>query len=154
MTRNSLFKILSVAAVLALLVVACGDDDDDDPTATSPSEGGAPTATRESSDGGGGGDGDPLIAMGEQLYSEQGCSGCHSVDGSDNVGPSWQGIYNSEEELEDGSTVTVDDAYIAESITDPGAKIVSGYQNIMPPYANFTDEQISAVTAYIASLAE
>jgi hypothetical protein len=100
MTQNSLWKLLSIAAVLALLVVACGDDDDDDPTATSPSEGGAPTATRESTDsGGGGGDGGPdpeLVAMGEQLYTEQGCSGCHTTDGSALVGPSWQGLFGKE----------------------------------------------------------
>ena len=154
MTKSSLWKLLSIAAVLALLVVACGDDDDDaSPTATSPSEGGAPTAT---SDTGGedGEDGDgELVAMGEQLYTEQGCAGCHSTDGSTSVGPSWQGLYGSEETLVDGSTVTVDDAYLRESIVDPSAAVVEGFaEGLMPPYDQLTDEQINAIIAFIESL--
>lgn len=152
MTRNSLFKLLSIAAILTLLVVGCGDDDDDaDPTSTSPSAGGAPTETRESGGGGGSGE-DPLVAMGEQLYTEQGCAGCHSIDGSDNVGPSWQGLYGREETLDDGTTVTVDEAYIEESIRNPNAAIVDGYQGIMPAYDTLTDEQIEAIIAFIQSL--
>lgn len=159
MTRNSLWKLFSIAAVLTLLLVACGGDDDDaDPTSTSPSEGGAPTATREASDGGsgdGGGGGDSeLIAMGEELYSGQGCSGCHSTDGSASVGPTWQGLLGKEETLADGSTVTVDAAYIAESIREPNAKVVEGYaEGLMPPY-NFSDEEIDAIVAFIGSLSE
>ena len=158
MTRNSLWKLLTIAAILALLIAACGDDDDEDPTSTSPSEGGAPTETRDTGDGGGGGDegdGDAeLIAMGQQLYTEQGCSGCHSVDGSTVVGPSWQGLFGKEETLDDGSTVTVDAAYLAESIREPNAKIVEGFAaNLMPPYA-FDDDQVAAIVAYIESLSE
>ena len=63
-----------------------------------------------------------------------GCVVCHTPDGRAGVGPTWQGIYGSEETLADGTTVTVDDAYIRESILDPNAKIVKGFPpNIMPP---------------------
>ena len=59
---------------------------------------------------------------------------CHTPDGRAGVGPTWQRIYGSEETLADGTTVTVDDAYIRESILDPNAKIVKGFPpNIMPP---------------------
>ena len=157
MTRTNLWKLFSIAAILALLVVACGGDDDDDATATSPSAGGAPTATRESSGGGdeGGGDegGDSeLIAMGEQLYNEQGCAGCHSTDGSGSVGPTWQGLWMSDVPLDDGSTVVGDADYIEESIVDPGAKIREGFQPIMPAYDSLSAEQIEAITAFIESL--
>ena len=155
MTRNSLWKFFSIAAILTLLVVACGDDDDADPTATSPSAGGAPTATRETGGGDGGGEGDdPLIAMGEQLYNEQGCSGCHSTDGSAGVGPTWQGLLGHEATLDDGTTVTADAAYIEESIRMPNAKIVDGYQGIMPAFDNLSAEQIDAIVAFIGSLSE
>ncbi len=157
MTRNGLWKFFSIAAILALLVVACGGGNDDvDPTSTSPSAGGAPTATREASGGGGGGgEGgeDPLIAMGEQLYTEQGCSGCHSTDGSAGVGPTWQGLYGEEVTFTDGTTATADEAYIEESIHTPGAKVVEGFQPIMPNFDNLTADQISALVAYIKSLA-
>jgi cytochrome c oxidase subunit 2 len=157
MTRTNLWKILSIAAILTLVVVGCGDDDDDDdPTATSPSAGGAPTETRESSDSGGGGgeggDGE-LVAMGEELYNAQGCVACHSTDGSAGVGPTWQGLWMAEITLDDGTTVEANEEYITESIREPNAKIHEGFQpDLMPAFPNFTDEEVSAIIAYIESL--
>jgi cytochrome c oxidase subunit 2 len=61
------------------------------------------------------------------------CSGCHSLDGATLAGPTWLGIYGRSETLTDGSTVTVDDAYIRQSIQDPNSQIVEGFNpNIMP----------------------
>lgn len=83
------------------------------------------------------------------------CLSCHSVDGSAMVGPTWQGLYGHEVELEDGTTVIADDAYLIESIKDPGAKIVKGFPaGAMPPYgAILTDENIADIVAFIRSLA-
>ncbi|MDX1613762.1 MAG: cytochrome c oxidase subunit II [Candidatus Promineifilaceae bacterium] len=70
---------------------------------------------------------------GEQWYTEFGCNGCHSVDGSDGVGPTWLGLLGRQEQFDDGSTATADEAYIRESILMPNAKVVSGYpQGVMP----------------------
>jgi cytochrome c oxidase subunit 2 len=80
------------------------------------------------------------------------CLGCHSVDGNTSVGPTWKGLYGKTEELESGETVTVDAAYIHESIVDPNAKIVKGYPPAMPPFAYLTEEQIADIIAYIESL--
>ena len=84
------------------------------------------------------------------------CLSCHSVDGSPMVGPTWKGLYGEKVELEDGTTVTADDAYLTESIKDPGAKVVKGFPaGAMPPYgAILTDENIADLVAYIRSLAE
>ena len=55
--------------------------------------------------------------------------------------------------LADGSTVTADEAYIRESILQPKAKIVAGYQPVMPTFQGLvTEEQIMNLTAYIKSL--
>jgi mono/diheme cytochrome c family protein len=77
---------------------------------------------------------DPDAAAGQQLASQNGCTSCHSVDGSEGTGPTWQGLYGHEVTLEDGSTVTADDAYLHESIVNPTAKIV---QNFAPCHAVF-----------------
>jgi cytochrome c oxidase subunit 2 len=62
-----------------------------------------------------------------------GCIACHSADGSAGVGPTWQGLYGREEAMTDGSVVTADEAYIRNSILNPNAQIVEGYNpNIMP----------------------
>jgi cytochrome c oxidase subunit 2 len=55
--------------------------------------------------------------------------------------------------LSDGRTVTADDAYLRESVLDPGAKIVAGYDNIMPTFQGVVSEdQLLQLFAYIKSL--
>ncbi len=62
-----------------------------------------------------------------------GCVACHTIDGTPGVGPTWQGLYQRQEQLTDGSTVTADDDYIINSIHEPNAQIVAGFNpNIMP----------------------
>lgn len=96
---------------------------------------------------------DPVV-RGEHLAQQFGCLACHSTDGTVIVGPSWKGLFGHEVELEDGTTVIADYAYLYESIRDPGAKITAGFQNLMPPNiaADMTDEQIDDVIAFIESL--
>jgi cytochrome c oxidase subunit 2 len=99
--------------------------------------------------------GGELAQRGAQIAQENGCTGCHSIDGTEAIGPTWQGLYGSEVTLADGSTVTADDAYITESIHDPGAKIHEGFQNIMPAtFADMPEDEIEAIIAYIQTLAE
>lgn len=65
---------------------------------------------------------------GEIWYIELGCAGCHNLTGEPGgAGPTWKGIYGRQEALIDGSTITVDEAYILESIMNPNAKIVAGF---------------------------
>lgn len=90
---------------------------------------------------------DPLVARGQQVAQDNGCLGCHSLDGGQLIGPSWKGMYGKEEKLTDGSTVIVDDDYIIESITDPNAKIVAGYPAVMPP-ATLSEEDMQALLAF------
>lgn len=81
------------------------------------------------------------------------CLACHSADGSQLVGPTWKGLYGHEVELEDGSKVVADDAYIRESIVDPMKKIVKGYPPSMPPFgAMLTEEQMDDIIEFIKSL--
>jgi cytochrome c oxidase subunit II len=97
------------------------------------------------------GSADP-VAVGEKLYSELACNTCHTPDGKGR-GPSYLGVYGSKVRLADGSTVLADDSYIRESILQPNAKIVAGFQPVMPSFQGLvTEDQILALTAYIKSL--
>lgn len=94
------------------------------------------------------------VARGD-LWSQQfGCRACHSIDGTPLVGPTWKGVFGEEVQLTDGSTVVVDRDYIIESIRQPGAKIVAGFQDLMPANigAELTDEQIDDIIAFMESL--
>lgn len=94
---------------------------------------------------------DPVVA-GEKLFAEKACSTCHLGNGKGRA-PSLNGLYGAKVLLADGSTVVADDGYIRESVVSPSAKIVAGYQPLMPSFqGQLTEEQILSLTAYIKSL--
>lgn len=89
---------------------------------------------------------------GQALVAANGCAACHSVTGAEGIGPTWFGLFGHEVLLSDGSVVNADEAYIAESIKAPQAKIVAGFENQLMPTYNFTDEQIADIVAFIKTL--
>ena len=92
-----------------------------------------------------------MDAAGEKIFQQSGCDACHLADGK-GPGPSLLGVYGQQVPLNNGQTIEVDDDYLRESIVNPKAKIVRGYQPIMPPYGQLTEEQMNSVIAYIRSL--
>lgn len=96
----------------------------------------------------------PLPEQGKKLMETKGCLACHSVDGSKQIGPSYKGIFGHEVELADGSKVNVDEEYIRESIQKPQAKVVKGFNPVMPPYTKemISESELNAIIAYIKSL--
>lgn len=97
------------------------------------------------------------VQCGQRWANQFGCLSCHSLDGSVILAPSWLGIAGAEEQLTDGSTVTVDADYLHRSIVDPNAQIVAGFNpGIMPQdfEERMTEEQIQQVIAFILSLGE
>ena len=91
--------------------------------------------------------------FGEILYSQKGCVACHTVDGSTGIGPTWKGIWGISVPLEDGRSVTVDEAYVKKSMNEPATDVVKGFQPIMPPFQGvLSDKEEDALVAYIQSL--
>ncbi len=93
-------------------------------------------------------------ARGAEIAQQYGCLACHAVDDTTVVGPGWGGLFGSHETLVDGASVLVDEAYLAESIRLPDARLVAGFQpGTMPAYANvLSEDEIAAIVAYIVSL--
>lgn len=91
------------------------------------------------------------LTDGPSVVLANGCASCHSIDGSPSVGPTWKGLADSMVTLNNGQQVKADANYIKESIENPGAKVVNGFQNIMPTY-NLDPESLNNVVAYIQSL--
>lgn len=157
MSRGAVIGLLIVAAITMVFAYTALLPEDDDPrpvpTAT---VGQAPAGTPGGGDAGGDAE---LIAQGQQLAGQLGCTGCHSLDGSVVVGPTWQGLAGSEITLADGTTVTADEEYIRTSITDPDAQIHEGFQpGIMSATVSAQMDQINAgnnldaLVAYIMSI--
>ena len=95
----------------------------------------------------------PSAQKGKELTETLGCLGCHSVDGSVRVGPSFQGLFGRQVELEGGGKATADEAYLRESINQPKAKVVKGFPNVMPEFkGKISEEDLSAIVAYLKTL--
>lgn len=92
-------------------------------------------------------------ALGRQLFEANGCYACHSIDGTEKIGPSLKGIWATAQRLSDGSTAVVDSAYVIESVLEPQARVVVGYDGQMPSYRGLVSEsEAQAIAAYVESL--
>ncbi len=89
---------------------------------------------------------------GQQLAEARNCLVCHSVDGRPGLGPTWQGLWGSEVELTDGSTVVVDEAYVAEAVRDPQASSRADFAGGGMPAADLSDEELADLAAYLQDL--
>ena len=98
---------------------------------------------------------------GRRLYELMGCVACHSTSGGyiTKIGPTWNGLYGKEREIvvnRERTSIKVDDAYLRESILDPTAKVVRGFEKgeyAMPSYAGvLNDSQIESLLLFIKSI--
>lgn len=91
---------------------------------------------------------------GESLVTINGCMACHTTDGSDGIGPTFKDLWGSKVTLTNGSTVEADENYIRESILEPQAKIVKGFELV--PMTSFKgildDNEIDSIIEYIKTL--
>lgn len=174
MSRRWMLLVLVLAAVFSLGLAACGDDDDPEDTAgdTAGDVGDAAEdtgdevgeavddaaedvgeaideAADEAGDALGVVTGDP--DAGAQVYTEQGCDGCHSLeaDAAAMTGPPLHNIGTVADDRTDQSAAE----YIRESIVEPSAYIVEGYEDLMPPY-ELPDDQLDNLVAYLLTQTE
>jgi cytochrome c oxidase subunit 2 len=91
----------------------------------------------------------PPAVQGARLFEELNCVSCHRA-GANQRGPALEGVHGKPVELEGGAKTVADDLYVRESILNPAAKLVKGYQALMPTYlGQISEEQLNALLAYI-----
>jgi mono/diheme cytochrome c family protein len=118
----------ALATVVVLGLIGCGGDDDDGGDALS-----------------------PAAEEGREIARRAGCTACHGVDGEGGVGPGWVGSLGSEVELDDGTTVTIDEAYLTRAIAEPSAEVRTGF-NVQMPENDLSDDEIASIVEYIVAL--
>jgi len=106
----------------------------------------------------GGPAGKSMVASGAELFQSLACNTCHrstpTAGGVAARAPHLEGLFGSQVQLLDGSTVVADDDYIRESILNPASKVVAGWQPIMPTYqGQLNEEQLAQLMTYVRSLA-
>lgn len=95
----------------------------------------------------------PEVIRGRQVAESNGCFACHTLDGSETVGPTWQGLWGRVVTMTDDSTQVVDEAYVRESITDPNVRIRQGFSPVMIPY-ELAEEDMADLILFLKNTAE
>jgi cytochrome c oxidase subunit 2 len=103
----------------------------------------------------GGPAGKSVTASGAELFNQLACQTCHRpAQGHLARGPRLEGLYGRQVKLANGDTLTADDDYIRESILNPTAKLVAGWDPVMPTFqGQVSEEQVIQLIAYVKSLA-
>jgi cytochrome c oxidase subunit 2 len=93
-----------------------------------------------------------LADAGQKLFQQHACNTCHRPD-SLARGPNLEGLFGKPVKLTNGQTVIANESYIRESIVAPNAKLVEGFQPLMPTYQGLISEEgILQLIAYIKTL--
>ena len=102
----------------------------------------------------GGSGSESLASAGAKLFQQHACNTCHRPD-SLARGPNLEGLYGKPVTLADGRTVVADESYIRESIVMPNAKLVAGFQPLMPTFQGLISEEgLLQLVAYVKSLSK
>jgi cytochrome c oxidase subunit 2 len=93
-----------------------------------------------------------LASSGEKLFQQLACNTCHRSD-AQGRGPALEGVFGKQVQLQDGQRLIADESYVRESIITPRAKVVAGFQPIMPTFqGQVSEEQLLQLVAYIKSI--
>src|SRR5262249_49393276 len=94
-----------------------------------------------------------LVRQGQRVAAEGGCFKCQSTDGSPHAGPTFLDLYLRREKMRSGESLMADEAYLTESIMDPLARIVAGFQPVMPTFqGRLSPPEIASIIEYLRSL--
>ncbi|HXJ42361.1 MAG TPA: cytochrome c oxidase subunit II [Bryobacteraceae bacterium] len=96
-----------------------------------------------------------MAEQGQALFNQLGCGNCHAsvVNNGIGRGPNLNGLFGSRVDLKDGGSVKADESYIRESVMYPQAKIVAGFDDVMPTFKGLiSDDGMLKLIEYVKSM--
>jgi mono/diheme cytochrome c family protein len=146
------------AAALAVGLAACGDDGDETTSELPTVQTEEPNAEKPKPEKpkGGGAELTGAAAEGQEVFSDNGCGGCHALSGREGTGPGLGGVYNSNVRLTNHTSVRATTEYLKKSINTPDSDVVDGYDSgimttAVPPNS-LSAADVDALVAYIKTL--
>jgi cytochrome c oxidase subunit 2 len=98
----------------------------------------------------------PTAPSGSRLVQEKGCLGCHSIDGSPKIGPTFRGLFGKKETVIRAGKETeavADETFIHHKLLAPEEARIKGFPPIMPSQKGLlTDVEIGAIIEYLKTL--
>jgi cytochrome c oxidase subunit II len=94
------------------------------------------------------------VDLGPRILQAKGCIGCHTLDGTQKVGPTFKQLLGRKETVITAGkekSITVDVGFIREHILDPRKAAVKGYPPVMPQVP-MTDEELKTIISYMETL--
>jgi cytochrome c oxidase subunit II len=92
--------------------------------------------------------------LGPKILQAKGCLGCHSLDGTVKIGPTFKKLFNRTEAViirgVEKNTV-VDETFIRNQILFPRSVNIKGYPDIMPQIP-LTDTELKTIIAYLETI--
>ncbi|MDD5169953.1 MAG: cytochrome c oxidase subunit II [Syntrophales bacterium] len=91
---------------------------------------------------------------GLKILQAKGCLGCHSLDGTKKVGPTFKELMGRKETVIAGGRekeITVDEPFIREHILNPQSETAKGYPPIMPKIP-LADEELKTIVGYLGTV--
>jgi cytochrome c oxidase subunit 2 len=92
-----------------------------------------------------------LAQRGRQRFLQYQCVTCHAGT-SDARAPNLEAIHGRRIQLADARTTVADDNYLRESILNPRAKVVAGFEPIMPTFQGIPEHDLLELVAFIKAL--
>jgi cytochrome c oxidase subunit II len=90
---------------------------------------------------------------GQKVFLKYRCASCHTGDGTGRA-PDLGGLFGRDVPLRNGQPAPANEEYIRESILDPSARIVAGYEDIMPTFrGQISEEEIIQLITWLKNLA-
>lgn len=98
----------------------------------------------------------PPADEGAALLAAKGCLGCHTVDGTPKIGPTFKGLYGKKETVVQGGKeveVVADGAFLRHKLLEPQDARIKGFPPIMPSQKGvLTDRQIDEIIEHLKTL--
>jgi len=92
--------------------------------------------------------------LGPKILQAKGCLGCHTLDGTPKIGPTFKDLIGRKETVITSGqekSITVDEAFVREHILNPRSALVKGYPPVMPK-TPLTDEELKTITSYMETI--